>query len=118
MGLRDLKSRLRATVAQLDEHRLQERFVGLDITPMAQMPSRTAVRVGGEITRMRTRPRSGVAAFEVTVSDGTGSAVAVFTGRRQLGGVHHGRGILLEGVAHPDHGRQVLMNPAYTLLPD
>jgi hypothetical protein len=53
----------------------------------------------------------------VTVNDGTGEAVAIFLGRRSLGGVEHGRGLLLEGVAHPEKGRPCLLNPAYTLLP-
>jgi hypothetical protein len=117
MGLRDLKKRLTASVRELDDQRLQDRFHGLDITAMADIQCRTPVRVGGEITRMRTLPRSGVTAMEVTVSDGTGSAIAVFTGRRQLGGVEHNRAIVLEGVAHEERGKRVLLNPAYTLLP-
>jgi hypothetical protein len=118
MGLKDLRKRLTASVRELDDQRLQERFHGLDITAMGEVTCRTPVRVGGEITRMRTLPRSGVPSFEITVSDGTGSATAVFTGRRQLGGVEHARAIVLEGVAHEEHGKPVLLNPAYTLLPD
>jgi hypothetical protein len=117
MGLRDLRKRLHTSVRELDDQRLQDRFHGLDITSMCDVKCRQAVRVGGEITRMRTRPRSGVAAVEITVSDGTGSAIAVFTGRRHLGGIEHNRAIVLEGVAHEEHGKPVLLNPAYTLLP-
>jgi hypothetical protein len=117
VGLRDLGKRLKTSVRELDEQRLQERFHGLDITAMCDIACRTPVRVGGEITRMRVAPRSGVPAFEITVSDGTGSATAVFTGRRRLGGVEHNRAILLEGVARQERGRRVLVNPAYTLLP-
>ena len=61
-------------------------------------------------------PRAGSPTLEVVVSDGTGEAVAVFTGRRRIGGVDHGRGMLLEGVAHHERGRLVVLNPAYTLL--
>ena len=117
VGLRDLGKRLRATVAELDGQRLQDRFVGLDLTPLSAMTCRTPVRVGGEITRMRLAPRSGVPAVEITVTDGTGSVVAVFTGRRHLGGIEHDRAIVLEGVACKEHGRRTFMNPAYTLLP-
>src|SRR3954451_14949160 len=117
MGLKDLRKRLTTSVRELDDQRLQERFNGLDITAMSDVTCRRPVRIGGEITRIRTRPRSGVPAFEITVSDGTGSAVAVFTGRRHLGGVEHNRAIVLEGVAHEEHGKPVLLNPAYTLLP-
>ena len=52
------------------------------------------------------------------MSDGTGDLVVVFTGRRTIGGMGHGRGVLFEGVAHQERGRLVLLNPAYTLLPD
>ncbi|MEO5899593.1 MAG: DNA-binding protein [Ilumatobacteraceae bacterium] len=117
MGLRDLGKRLKTSVKELDDQRLQERFHGVDITAMCDMTCRTPVRVGGEIIRMRVAPRSGIPAFEITVSDGTGSATAVFTGRRQLGGIEHNRAIVLEGVAHQERGRRVLLNPAYTLLP-
>ena len=74
-------------------------------------------KLGGEITRMRVAPRSGVQAFEVTIDDGTGTAVAVFTGRRHLAGVEHNRAVVLEGVARAERGRLMMLNPAYTLLP-
>lgn len=116
MGLRDLAKRLRATVDEIDDERLQDRFSGLGLTAIGQMTARTPVRVGGEVTRMRIAPRSGVAAFEITVSDGTGSAVAVFTGRRQVAGIEHNRALVLEGVARAERGRLVMLNPAYTLI--
>jgi len=117
MGLRDLGKRLRASIDELDDQRLQDRFAGLGLTTMGEMTPRTPVRVGGEITRMRVAPRSGVQAFEITVDDGTGTAVAVFTGRRQLAGVEHNRAVVLEGVARTERGRLVMLKPAYTLLP-
>ncbi len=116
MGLRDLAKRLRTTVDELDDQRLQDRFAGLGLTSIGSMTPRTAVRVGGEVTRMRVAPRSGVQAFEITVDDGTGTAVAVFTGRRKLAGVEHNRALVLEGVARAERGRLVMLNPAYTLL--
>lgn len=117
MGLRDLAKRLRTTVDELDDRRLQDRFSGLGLISIAELTPRTPVRVGGEITRMRVAPRSGVPAFEITVDDGTGTAVAVFTGRRHLAGVEHNRAVVLEGVARVERGRLMMLNPAYTLLP-
>jgi hypothetical protein len=117
MGLRDLAKRLKATVEELDDERLQDRFNGLALTPLGELAARQAARVGGEITRTRIAPRSGINAFEITVSDGTGSAVAVFTGRRYVPGMEHSRALLLEGVARSERGRLVMLNPAYTLLP-
>jgi hypothetical protein len=117
MALRDLKKRLTATVEELDDQRLQQRFTGIDLTPIAEAPTRVPIRVGGEVQRIRMVPRAGSPSIEVVVSDGTGDVIAVFTGRRSIGGVDHGRGILLEGVGVPDRGRTVIFNPAYTLLP-
>jgi hypothetical protein len=51
------------------------------------------------------------------VDDGTGEATAVFAGRPRIRGLDPGRAVVLEGVARRDHGRTLLMNPAYTLLP-
>jgi hypothetical protein len=62
-------------------------------------------------------PRAGAPTLEVTVSDGSGEAVAVFCGRRSIKGLGPGRGVLLEGVARRDATRLVLFNPSYTLLP-
>ena len=61
-------------------------------------------------------PRQGVPTLEVVISDGTGSVTAVFTGRRNIIGIEHGRAVILEGVAVPERGHNVLFNPAYTLI--
>jgi len=116
MGLRDLVKRLTLTIEELDAARLQDRYTGLGLTELADMPLRTPVRVGGEIKRIRLVPVASVPTVELTVSDGTGEVVAVFLGRRTIGGVHTGRGVLLEGVARPRAGRPQMVNPAYTLL--
>jgi len=116
MGLRDLAKRLTATVEQIDDERLQDRFAGLALTALGDLEPRVAARVGGEVSRTRIVPRSGVQSFEITVADGTGTAVAVFTGRRYVAGLEHGRAVVLEGVARLERGRLVMLNPAYTLL--
>jgi hypothetical protein len=117
MGLRYLKRRLTASINDLDCERLQDRFAGLELTAISDMACRHPVRVGGEVKRMRTAPRSGVPALEVVVSDGTGDAVAVFTGRRHIAGIDHHRALVLEGVPYAEKGRKIMLNPAYTLLP-
>lgn len=111
-----IRQRLTASVQQLDQARLQERYQGLGLTPIGEAPLREPVRVGGEIQESRLVPRAGSPAVEVTISDGTGRATGVFTGRKVLHGVTLGRGIVLEGVARTERGRLVLLNPAYTLL--
>ena len=117
MGLKDMVRRLRTSVDELDDARLQDRFVHLELTPMHEATARVPLRVGGEIKRVHIVPRSGVPALHVVVSDGTGEVHAVFTGRRTHGGVAPGRGMEFEGVAHRERGELVVLNPAYTLLP-
>jgi hypothetical protein len=117
VGFRDLKKRVTASIEELDTARLQDRYVGLDITPIGEAPIRVPIRVGGEVKRLQMAPRAGSPTLEVLISDGTGEALAVFTGRRHLGGLDHGRGMVIEGVAHRERNRLVVLNPAYTLLP-
>src|SRR3954471_2110497 len=116
MGLRDLAKRLKADSSDLDSERLQHRFHDLELTPINELAVRTRARVGGEVTRMRVAPRDGVPSFEVVVCDGTGDAVAVFTGRRSIGGIEHGRAMIIEGVARDERGRRTMLNPSYTLI--
>ncbi len=117
MGLRDLAKRLSVSVEQIDDERLQDRFADLDVTKISAVTPRTQSRIGGEITRTRITPRSGVPSFEISISDGTGTAVAVFTGRRHVPGLEHHRAVVLEGVPRSERGRMVMLNPAYTLFP-
>ena len=116
MGLKDLKRRLTASVEELDNARLHDRYSGLGITEIGTMAVRTPVRVGGEVQRLRVVPRAGSPSIEAVLSDGTGEVMVVFTGRRSIGGLNPGRGVLVEGVAHAERGRLVILNPAYTLL--
>ena len=104
------------SVAELDKARLQDRYAGLDITSICDIPLRQPIRVGGEVQGLRVVPRAGSSSLEVTVTDGKGRAVAVFLGRRSIAGVVPGVGIVLEGVARREGGRNVLINPAYTIL--
>jgi hypothetical protein len=87
------------------------------IVPIADAPARRRVRVCGQVTRMRARPTSGLPALAVSVTDESGTAVAVWTGRRAIGGIALGRRLAVEGVA-VRHGDQLeFMNPEYILLP-
>jgi hypothetical protein len=116
VGRMTLRQRLKASVAELEDDRLQGRFSGLGLTPLGELPLRTPVRVGGEVKRVVIAPRGGVPTLEVRISDGTGSITAVFTGRRRIAGLDHGRAVIFEGVAMTDRDGTVVFNPAYTLV--
>jgi hypothetical protein len=116
MGLSDLKRRLTSSVQQLDQARLQERYQGLGLVKIADAPLRVPIRLGGEVQETRVVPRAGAPSLEVTVSDGTGRAIAVFTGSKKIHGLGLGRGVLIEGVGRLERNHLILVNPAYTLL--
>jgi hypothetical protein len=116
MGLRDRFRGLQADTVAIDRERLSERYEGIGATPIADAPLRTHIHVAGEITSIRVVPRAGSPSLEVSVNDGSGLAVGVFTGRRSIPGITPGRGIALEGVARQDYKRILLMNPTYQLL--
>lgn len=116
MGLRDMAKRLTTPVEELEQERLHDRLAHLHLTPIGELEPRSRVKVGGEVIRTRLTPVSGVQTYEITVSDGSGRVVALFTGRRHMAGLEHNRAVVLEGVARLEHGRLVMLNPAYTLL--
>lgn len=119
MGLKKMVKRLSTTSEDLERERLSGRFGVLELGQVAlcDCPLRTRVRVSGEVTGLKIVPRAGCPSIEVTVDDGTGTARAVFTGRRRIRGMDPGRGVVLEGVARHERNHVTLVNPAYTLLP-
>jgi hypothetical protein len=86
------------------------------IVSIAEAPDRRKVKVCGQVTRMRARPTGGIPALAVSFSDDSGTAVAVWTGRRAIGGVVLGRRLVIEGVAVRSGDHLEFMNPEYTLL--
>jgi hypothetical protein len=83
---------------------------------MDHITARTPTRVAGEIRAVRIVPRAGAPAVEVTVSDGRGSVVGVFLGRRKIPGMSPGHRVLFSGVAGQDGKRYLVYNPEYELL--
>jgi hypothetical protein len=88
-----------------------------DPTPIGQAQPRQRVCVVGKVTRMTARPTSGQPALAVTVTDDTGTVVAVWTGRREIGGITLGRKVAITGVPVRHGDRLEFTNPGYTLLP-
>jgi RecG-like helicase len=116
VGLRDVKRRLSAGSAELHQNTLQSRYTGIGETSIGEMPERTPVRICGEVTRQKIVPRAGSPVMQLTISDGTGEVTVIFTGRRSVTGLSHGRGVELAGVAYRERGHVVMLNPGYTLL--
>ena len=86
------------------------------MVPIGEAPTRTPVILAGEVQGLQVVPRAGSPSLEVTISDGSGRAVAVFTGRRRLAGVDCGRRLVIEGVGRTEHNRILVVNPSYTIV--
>jgi len=85
--------------------------------PMRDAAPRQRVCVAGKVVRMTARPTSGQPALAVTISDETATVTAVWTGRREIGGVTLGRRIAISGMAVRRGDHLEFTNPDYTLLP-
>ena len=116
MPLRKMVERLTKPTDELDREQLTQYCDVRRLAPLDQLVARQPVRVGGEIRSVRIVPRAGAPALEVTVSDGRGSLVAVFLGRRKIAGLSPGRRIAVAGVVARDGNRALMFNPAYEFL--
>src|SRR5262245_66548826 len=116
MPLKKMVERLTKPTEERDREQLTEFCDARLLAPMDGLTVRRPVRVGGEIKSVRIVPRAGAPALEVTVTDGRGSVVAVFLGRRKLPGLSPGRRVLFAGVAGKDGNRYLVYNPEYQLL--
>jgi hypothetical protein len=114
--LKKLRDRLGQTIESIDDERVKLRMADLGVVPIAEAPARTKVLLAGEIQGLQVVPRAGSPSLEVTIGDGSGRAVAVFTGRRRLAGVDPGRRVVIEGVGRRERGRLLILNPAYTIV--
>ena len=116
MALGKAMKRLTKPVDELDREALGKYCDDLGVTPMDRVAPRRPSRVAGEIRAVRIVPRAGAPATEVTISDGRGSVVGVFLGRRKIAGMSPGRRVLFAGVAGKDGNRFLVYNPEYQLL--
>lgn len=87
------------------------------MSSIADVVERRPARFGGEVRSQQRSAAGNRPMLRVTVHDGSGSALVVFTGRSRIRGLEAGRAVLFEGVGRRDHGQLVVVNPAYTLLP-
>ena len=116
MALKKMVARLTKPVEEIDREQLTAFCDARALAAMDDITPRTRVKVGGEVRSVRIVPRAGAPALEVTVSDGRGSVVGVFLGRRKIAGLSPGRKVAFEGVAARDGKRYLVFNPIYELL--
>ncbi|HEY3483968.1 MAG TPA: hypothetical protein VGK49_01235 [Ilumatobacteraceae bacterium] len=111
-----LRERIARSSAELDALHLQERWNGVPVTNIAELAERCPVRFGGEVRGQRHSGHGDQPTLHVTITDGTGRAELLFSGRSRIAGIVAGRAMLVEGVGRRDGNRFVVRDPAYTLL--
>jgi hypothetical protein len=119
VAFRKMLQRLTTPDADLDRERLRVFCKDVPgVTPIGEAAPRKEVTVAGEISSLRIVPRAGSPSLEATVTDGTGSLVVVWTGRRKIPGVSPGKRLVLSGrgAPHGAGGRLMVLNPRYELL--
>jgi hypothetical protein len=107
----------RVPTHELDRERRAKRFEDGegDSVRIGDAPRRVPTQIAGEVTGLRVVPKAGSPWLEVTVDDGSGSAVLIFTGRKRVPGIMPGRAIIAAGVARDEHDRLTILNPRYSL---
>jgi len=115
MVMKNLRKRLNTSVDELDSTRLQKGYGAEGVCRIGQAPLREPIVLAGEVKETRVVPRADIPSLEVTIGDGTGRAIVVFTGRRKLPGLKLGGGLRVEGVGRLERNRLMLLNPSYTL---
>jgi hypothetical protein len=116
MALKKMVERFTKPVEEIDREQLTAFCDARQLSAMDTIEPRKRLRAGGEVRSVRIVPRAGAPALEVTVSDGRGSIVGVFLGRRKIAGLSPGRKVAFEGVVARDGKRYLLFNPVYEFL--
>jgi hypothetical protein len=114
--LKKLRKKYGQSIDDMEDARITDRLADLGVTKISEAPRRTPVLLAGEVQSLQVVPHAGSPSLEVTFSDGSGRAVAVFTGRKKLSGVSCGRRVMFEGVGREQRGRLLVVNPAYTIV--
>jgi len=119
MALRKLLQRINTPVSELDRERLRTFCTNLPgVSPIGQARPREEVSVVGEISTLRIVPRAGSPSLEAVISDGSGTLVVAWTGRRHIAGVAPGRRLVVtgRGIQQGPRSRLLILNPRYELL--
>src|SRR3954449_4163207 len=119
MALKKLFKNLTTPVTQLDAERLRKFCEDRQgVVSIVDLPPRMEGTVVGEIGSLRIVPRAGSPSLEATITDGSGSVVVVWTGRRKIAGVAPGKRLVISGRGSPSgpRNRLMILNPRYELL--
>jgi hypothetical protein len=94
-----------------DLQRWRARFP--EAVPIDALPPRQVATCVGVVRAIRLMPGR---ALEVTIEDGHGEAVCLWTGRSHLPGVELGAGLRVTGTVGQQRGQPLLRNPDWALV--
>jgi amino acid transporter len=109
--------RLTAGRDVLHAEELQAEIGSRNATPIGDCADREVANVTGVLRSVTLRPRGPSLTMEADLWDGTGHITLVWLGRRNIPGVHPGRGIVVRGRVARIKGERTIYNPVYELQP-
>jgi RecG-like helicase len=86
--------------------------------PMMEAKLRERIWVAGRIRALRGKTDNDASNLECEITDGTGSLLLVFQGRRRIPGIAVGARLVAEGMVGSWRRRLAILNPDYELLGD
>lgn len=102
---------------ELENAALTRQALQAGATPISRCTKRRWATVQGTITMLTLNPKGEHRWLEAEMTDGSGKLTLVWIGRRTIPGIQAGSKLRVQGVVADDHGRRVIYNPSYALLP-
>jgi len=118
-GLGDVDSRAGAAASNGTRQAAMTAVVDLPAgcMPIADATFRNRARLAGKVQSMDVQSRSGAPSLGLRLTDGTGSMIVVFVGRRRIPGISVGTRLIVDGMVGERAGRLAMLNPLYELVP-
>ncbi len=87
-----------------------------EFAPMVTAKLRERIWVAGRILALRGKTEQDASNLECEITDGTGSLLLVFQGRRRIPGIAVGARLVAEGMVGSWSRRLAILNPDYELV--
>lgn len=108
-------SRLTSTTASIEDEEMRDEAARAGCELISSKSDRQVATLHGTLRSVTLRPRGGVPALEADLSDGSGSVLLVWLGRRRIVGIEPGKRLTVHGRLGVRDGQCVLFNPRYEL---
>lgn len=113
--LKRVLHRLAASDAELDAEQLQSGSDRAGAEPVSRCDQGEQVCIAGRLKSVIYTPRETTPTLEAELSDGSGTVLLVWLGRRRIGGIEPGRHLKVRGRLTKRDNKLVIYNPWYEL---